>query len=396
MMRIGYIAPSLDDTTGWGRWCNDFLRHVVDIGVKPFVWAPASSRGVSRRDDVQFVPEYLLPELFDYVQSRNGFQSVSAICRFFKAPLPDIDLQLIHSFEAYPWGIYGRHLAQHFGVPHILTTHGRYGYIAADRWLDSVVYGRVMRDAHTIVAVSEAVRAAMNARFPARTNGARIIAIQNAVDAAAFGAHELQVHKVNLGAPLILSVTRFVPVKDLETAVRAFKVVRDRVPAARYAIVGPGNGAKNYYHQRIQRIIHDEGISGVEIVGRVSRLELQDYYLRSTLLLHAAQTLPDDFEASGLILLEAGLFGLPVVASHSGGIPEVVIDNVTGLLAPERNAEALAVAVLKLLADPVLAHRLGEANKKKALERNWSWYMQQQQRVYAEAGLSVGSHGNRS
>jgi glycosyltransferase involved in cell wall biosynthesis len=334
---------------------------------------------------LQFLTEYSLPELFDHIQSSAGLQSLRAVRRFLQLPLPAYDLQLIHSFEAYPWGIYGRHLAQQFAVPHIITTHGRYGYIAADRWLDRIVYGRVMRDAHTIVAVSEAVRAAINARFPARTNGARIIAIQNAVDAAAFGAHELPEHKANLGAPLILSVTRFVSVKDVETAVRAFKLVRDRVPEARYAIVGPGNGAKNYYHQRIQNIIHDEGISGVEIVGRVSRLELQDYYLRSTLLLHTAQTLPDDFEASGLILLEAGLFGLPVVASKSGGIPEVVTDNVTGLLAPERNIGALAAAMLKLLADPVLAGQLGEANRRRALERNWSWYMKQQQHIYEEA-----------
>lgn len=388
-MRIGYIAPSLDDTTGWGRWCNDFLHHVVDIGVTPIVWAPASSRGASRRDDLQLMIEYSLPELFDHLQSRSGLQSVPAVRRFIKAPLPNNDLQIIHSLEAYPWGLYGRYLAQRFGVPHVLTTHGRYGYVAADRWIDKVLYGRVIRDAHTIVAVSEAVRAAINARFPVRSNGAKIIAIQNAVDATAFGAHGLPEYSPNLAAPLILSVTRFVSVKDIETAVRAFKVVRCRMPTARYAIVGPGNGANNFYCQRVKKLIVDEGISGVEIVGRVARRELQNYYHRSTLLLHTAQTLPDDFEASGLILLEAGLFGLPVVASDSGGIPEVVTDKVTGLLAPERNAEALSLAILKLLADPVLAHRLGEANRRRALERNWPWYMEQQQRLYEEAAITT-------
>ena len=205
------------------------------------------------------------------------------------------------------------------------------------------------------------------------------------MDGSAFAADAEPQYAPHATEPLIVSVTRFIPVKDIETSVRSFARLRAKIPGARYCIVGPGNGPRNYYHLRIRRLIEAERIEGVEIVGRVSRAELENYYRRATLLLHTARTLPDDFEASGLILLEAGLFGLPVVASASGGIPEVVAHESTGLLAPEGDADALAAAMLRLISDPALAARLGAANRRRALERNWSWYMGEQRRLYDEA-----------
>ena len=62
----------------------------------------------------------------------------------------------------------------------------------------------------------------------------------------------------------------------------------------------------------------------------------------------------------GSSLLDAMASGLPIVATQTGGIPEVVIDGETGLLVPPRDPAALAEAILKLYHDRVLAGRLAE------------------------------------
>jgi glycosyltransferase involved in cell wall biosynthesis len=66
-------------------------------------------------------------------------------------------------------------------------------------------------------------------------------------------------------------------------------------------------------------------------------------------------------------LLEAMAAGLPVVATAVGGTPDVVVDNVTGLLVPPRNPSALADALAALVRDRGLRRRMGQAGRERAL-----------------------------
>lgn len=382
-MKIGYVAPSLDDTTGWGRWINDLLRHVAVAGVSPVIFAPPSSAPSWKPNVDGCEVHFVLPELFDYVQSGSGLQRLrEGACAVRRVSADRLGLQLVHSLDAHPWGIYGDWIARRARVPHVLTTHGRYGYIAENRLVDRLMYRGVLRRAAAMVAVSGAVRQAVLRSFRAEI-GPRLHVLQNPVDAAAFTLEGPLPEDVPAGCPLVLSVTRFTPVKDIETAVRAFRRVRETLPDARYYIVGPGNSERNAYFRLVRDIIAREGIEGVHIAGRVSKERLSAFYRRATLLLHTARTLPDDFEASGLILLEAGLFGMPAVASASGGIPEVVEDGLTGRLIREGDPEALAAALVALLTDHALRDRLGGANRDRALQRNWAAYCLEQVGLYA-------------
>ena len=72
---------------------------------------------------------------------------------------------------------------------------------------------------------------------------------------------------------------------------------------------------------------------------------------------------PATLEGLGIILLQAGASGLPVVASAVGGIPEVVVDGKTGSLVPPEDPEALAATVISLLDDPVRLSEMGEAGR---------------------------------
>jgi glycosyltransferase involved in cell wall biosynthesis len=68
-------------------------------------------------------------------------------------------------------------------------------------------------------------------------------------------------------------------------------------------------------------------------------------------------------DAFGLVLAESGYFGLPTVATRVGGIPEVIEDGVTGLLVPPDDPDALAAALVRLIDDPALRLRFGQAAK---------------------------------
>jgi starch synthase len=381
-MRIGFITPSLDDTTGWGRWANDFLRHLTARGIEPLVLAPPSSRKFWTPPHARSRALFILPELFDYAQSLTGIQRLWRTRDVWTLQRELEDIRLIHSLDAHPWGIYGDWLARRRGVPHVLTTHGRYGYIAENRFVDRWLYGGVLRRAAALIAVSNAVGRAVTRAFGSDLHPSRLIVLQNPVDAAQFAAPGELPPDVPAQGPVLISVTRFIPVKDLETAVRAFRLVRQQRPDATYYIIGPGNGENNPYHRAIREIIAREEIEGVQIVGRVAKDVLTAFYTRASMLVHTARTLPDDFEASGLILLEAGLLGVPVVASASGGIPEVVEDRVTGRLAPEGDFEALGRTILELLENPSELQRLGQGNLRRARERNWPRYCDQQIQLY--------------
>lgn len=78
--------------------------------------------------------------------------------------------------------------------------------------------------------------------------------------------------------------------------------------------------------------------------------------------------MPSRMEAAAVVALEAMSLYKPVVASNVGGIPEVVIDGETGILVPPEDPIALAAALRKLIDDPDLAHKMGDAGGKRVRE----------------------------
>lgn len=79
--------------------------------------------------------------------------------------------------------------------------------------------------------------------------------------------------------------------------------------------------------------------------------------------------MPSHAEGFGFTNVEALSFGLPVISSHVGAIPEAVQDGVTGSLVPPGDVDALSQAMERLLADPSLARRLGDAGRRDFLAR---------------------------
>jgi glycosyltransferase involved in cell wall biosynthesis len=95
--------------------------------------------------------------------------------------------------------------------------------------------------------------------------------------------------------------------------------------------------------------------------------------------------LPSQVDTFGIVLLEAGLHGKPVIGAAAGGIPEVIRDGQTGLLVPFGDVEALATAIRRLCEAPAWARQLGKAGRELVLrEYTWDRTYRELTRIYAD------------
>ncbi len=98
------------------------------------------------------------------------------------------------------------------------------------------------------------------------------------------------------------------------------------------------------------------------------------------------------FESFGLVVVEAMSYGLPVIASRIGGIPEIVEDGVTGFLFEPGNADELAEKMKLLWENPELCRQMGKAGREKAIrEYSEDVYYERLMAVYDEA-LAMSMH----
>jgi glycosyltransferase involved in cell wall biosynthesis len=165
------------------------------------------------------------------------------------------------------------------------------------------------------------------------------------------------------GAPVVCVVARLTPWKGHQVLLRAWPAVCARVPEARLLVVGEVAFWQESYGDELRALAEELGVAdSVHWLG--FRADVADLLRLSDLLV-----LPSTDEPFGRVLIEAMAVGLPVVATASGGAPEIVVDGATGLLAPPSDAGALADAIAELLSDPPRARAMGAAGRVRALER---------------------------
>jgi phosphatidylinositol alpha-1,6-mannosyltransferase len=110
----------------------------------------------------------------------------------------------------------------------------------------------------------------------------------------------------------------------------------------------------------------------VKFVIAPERVTLASLYKEADLFALPVRASEDDVEGFGIVFLEAALFALPSVSTRAGGIPEAVLDGVTGTLVDPDSDGELHEALKKLLSDPEAAARMGEAAKVRVL-RDFRW-----------------------
>lgn len=156
---------------------------------------------------------------------------------------------------------------------------------------------------------------------------------------------------------VLVHTSNFREVKRVDDVVKVFDIVRKQFPS-RLIFIGDGPE-----RSRVEALVHDLGLK--EAVQFLGKLETFVEVLQNS----SVFLLPSESEGFGLAALEAMSCGVPVVASRIGGIPEVVIEDEVGFLAPVGAVEEMASKVLMLLKDAQLWHRFSANARKLAVEK---------------------------
>jgi L-malate glycosyltransferase len=153
-------------------------------------------------------------------------------------------------------------------------------------------------------------------------------------------------------APIVGNVAALVAHKGQRHLIEAARLVRPQVPDARFVIAGEGE-----LRPALERQIKDHHLEKHVLLAGF-RPDVLSVHKAFDIFVMSSVT-----EGLGTSLLDAMAAGKPVVATRAGGIPEVVIDGETGFLVPPRDHDAMAGAIVKLLKDDALRHRMGKAGR---------------------------------
>ena len=170
--------------------------------------------------------------------------------------------------------------------------------------------------------------------------------------------------------PTVLTVARLEErYKGHDVLARALPLVRDRVPDARWVVVGDGP-----LRPVIQSLVKANGVANAAVfAGAVSDAERDRWYAASRVLAMPSRLPAGRLggEGFGIVFLEAGAHGLPVVAGAAGGALDAVRDGETGLLVDPGDHLAVADALVELLSDTDKARRMGRAGRAFADAHAW-------------------------
>ncbi len=311
--------------------------------------------------------------------------SIGSIRRLCRTLQPDI----VHTFDAKP-GVWGRLAARWAGVPVVigtipglgsLYTNDRFStrlirsiYQPLQRWAchvsdltifqnrddarQFVAAGVVAEEKTTIIpgsGVSTGLYSRDRVSAAARLDVARELGI---------GPEEI----------VVTMVSRVIRTKGVLEFMAAAREMRERSLPVRFLLIGPSDD------ESLERLDAAE----LERLKQVVTWPGPRRDIPAVLAVSDISVLPSAYrEGIPRVLLEAASMGLPLVTTDSPGCNEVVEDGVNGFLVPPRDAAALGRAILRLVEEPELRRRFGEASRRRAVERfDLSLIVEQTRSVY--------------
>jgi starch synthase len=354
------------------------LAQHVDLRVRAF--------GAPREPEYHgaSVTSYAVPE--DLAGANAAIQTLGVDLRI----VPDIaGADLVHSHTWYA-NMAGHIAALLHGVPHVLSAHSLEplrpwkaeqlgGGYAVSSWVEKTAY----ESAAAIIAVSEGMRQDILRSYP-DVDPAKVKVVHNGIDVSQWNRDEGDDIIRGLGMdperPSVVFVGRNTRQKGVPYLLRAAA----KLPADVQLVLCLGAADTPELAAETARLIEElqSQRSGVILIERMlPRNEVVQVLSHAT-----AFACPSIYEPLGIVNLEAMACGAAVVASATGGIPEVVQHGETGLLVPieqvtdgtgipldpEKFVTDFAEALIEVVTDPVRARAMGEAGRRRA-EEHFSW-----------------------
>jgi starch synthase len=299
------------------------------------------------------------------------------------------DPSVVHSHTWYT-NLAGHLVKLRYGVPHVATTHsleplrpwkaeqlGPGGYA-----LSSFCERTGLENADAIIAVSGAMRDDLLRAYPS-IEPERVAIIHNGIDPGEFrpdaGTDVLDRHRIDVGRPRVVFVGRITRQKGIPFLLRAAERFR---PGTQLVLIAGSPDEPQVQGDVVSgvRALRDHGFDVIWIDRMLPRRDVIQLLSHATVFV-----CPSLYEPLGIVNLEAMACGVPVVATRTGGIPEVVEDGVTGWLVPFEAADErstpldpeglvrdIADRVNDLIDDPERAAAFGQAGRRR-VEEQFTW-----------------------
>ncbi|WP_245717266.1 glycosyltransferase [Nocardia jejuensis] len=320
------LLPSLDRSR--------FEASVICLGEEGELFADLGAAGV--------------PARALHRTKRQAAAALRDLVRAMRESRPDIVITRGYNAEAL-----GRLAAWRAGVPHSIVWVHNHGDIEPRGRIRAAVDRVLDRRTTAYFGVAHAQTRYMTDElgYP----GSKIRIIHNGVDPSAFDTGEDRAAVADLGLGpedrIVGLVAALRPEKDHATFLRAARLVADRLPAARFLIVGDGP-----MRHSIEELAEELGLRD-RVVLAGSRPDVAELLRAMDIVVLSSYSI----ECFPMALLEAMAAARPAVCTAVGGVPEMIADGETGYLVPPRDPEAMAERLIALLADPVARKDMGSA-----------------------------------
>jgi len=286
----------------------------------------------------------------------------------FAAHLRTQRTQIVHSYNFYA-NMFAIPAARMARVPVVLASiRDRGVYLTPSQ---AIAQKWVCRLADRILVNAESIREWL---LEQGYQDSRISVIRNGVDMSRYaGSTNSSCIRQELGipgsAPIVVMIARLNPQKGVDDFIKAASLLKLSHPEVRFLIVGSKLqyqegvfSQDRQYLQELQQLATDLGVGG-SVIFAGHRTDTPEILAQA-----AISVLPSHSEGLSNTLLESMAAGIPTVATRVGGNPELVRDQVNGILTPVRSPEHLAQAIGVILDDAELAKRFGRTAKMMATE----------------------------
>jgi glycosyltransferase involved in cell wall biosynthesis len=278
------------------------------------------------------------------------------------------DVIHVHDWLTAPAGISSKH---YLNRPLVSTVHstevGRaQGLHTPGSYLIDGLEWWLTYESKRIIVASYSMKREIEGHF--RLPPDKIDVIPNAIDAEQYKKNvDRQAIRTRCGVRdherLILFIGRLVPQKGVEHMIRAIPNVVKEHPEAKFIIVGEG-WSKGYLESLTKSIGCEDR---VRFLGFLPDQDLVELTLSADLLV-----VPSSYEPFGIVALEGMAAGVPVVASNTGGLSEIIEHDRTGVLVYPGDPQSIAWGINKVLSDPAYSNYLIQ-NAKRRIAEIYSW-----------------------
>lgn len=349
-MKICIVANNLNPRTGWGRLVSNVGRELKKLGYEV---------GYIIEKGEEEANVLVAPLKLDLSSFFTLGSSLMKSRRF----LADYDVVICYDINPYAIAIslatlgMKKKLVAYAIATYSLLTPGHYIKNMLMRW----AYGR----ADAVWTVSDFVNKQIE-KSGYKIKNCQIVPV--GVEISFFKKFEAQNASV-IAFPYILSVGALKYRKGFHLSIPAFALIAREFPDLKYFIIGDQDMS---YARRMRALAEELGVSErVIFLEKISDEELAKYYRFASLFVLTPVTFPGALEGFGMVYLEAGASGKPVIGTLDSGAEAAIVDGFNGLLVPPE-AEKIAEAMRKILNNEELASFLGDNGPKRAAEFDWT------------------------